>query len=166
MAPPEMQFGQVCFIVDDLERAVEEYGARFGLEEWISWTYDGEFLGWREYMGGPGEWSMRVAIAGQRPQIELIEPLAGPSVWVDADGALPTGVHHVGYWVDSLDEVRAQFEAEGIAMAQAGGGHGVDGDGAFGYFDTSPQIGIYTEVIQAAGSRPDPHQTFNPRKVD
>jgi len=158
-----MRFAQVCFVVDDLERAVAEYGARFGLGEWISWTYDGSFLGWREYDGGPGEWAMRVAIAGQDPQIELIEPLRGPSVWVDEDGTAPAGVHHVGYWVDSFDEVRGQFEAEGIPLVQSGGGHGVDGDGAFGYFDTRPKIGVWTEVIQAAGARPDPHQTFNPK---
>lgn len=163
---PRMSIGQVCFVVDDLERAVAGYGERFGLEEWASWTYDGDFLGWREYAGEPGSWSMRVAIAGQGPQIELIESLEGPNVYVDAAGAPAPGVHHVGYWVDSLDEVRAEFELEGIPMAQAGGGHGLDGDGAFGYFDTRPQIGIWTEVIQAAGSRPDPHQIFNPRKVD
>jgi methylmalonyl-CoA/ethylmalonyl-CoA epimerase len=163
---PRMSFAQVCFVVDDLESAVDEFGARFGLDEWISWTYDGNLLGWQEYGGEPAPWSMRVALAGKDPQIELIEPLAGPSVYVDGAGAPTPGVHHVGYWVDSLASVRAQFEAEGIPMAQGGGGHGVDGDGAFGYFDTRPKIGIWTEVIEAAGRRPDPHQTFNPRKAD
>lgn len=166
MAPPDLRFGQVCFVVEDLERAVAEYGARFGLDEWISWNYDASFLGWRQYGGEPGEWAMRVAIAGECPQLELIEPLQGPSVWVGEDGKPASGVHHVGSWVDSLDGVRARFEAEGIPMAQAGGGHGVDGDGAFGYFDTRPKIGVWTEAIEAAGARPDPHRTFRLGKAN
>jgi methylmalonyl-CoA/ethylmalonyl-CoA epimerase len=163
---PRMSFSQVCFVVDDLESAVAEYGERFGLEDWVSWTYDSNFLGWQEYGGKPAGWAMRLAVAGQDPQIELIEPLVGPNVYVDGTGTLTPGVHHLGYRVDSLDDVRTRFEAEGIPMTQAGGGHGVDGDGAFGYFDTRPKIGIWTEAIEPAGRRPEPHQTFNPREGD
>jgi hypothetical protein len=48
------------------------------------------------------------------------------------------------------------MEAKGIEAIQDGAGFGVDGDGAFAYFDTSTTLGMLVEAIQRPTRRTDP----------
>ena len=46
-------------------------------------------------------------------------------------------MHHFGYYVDDIDGAITAMEAKGYPVVQSGAGFGVDGDGAFAYFDTT-----------------------------
>lgn len=46
--------------------------------------------------------------------------------------------------------------AAGYEVVQAGSGFGVDGDGAYAYFDTWRDIGLSIEAVEPPGRMPDP----------
>jgi len=153
---------QVGFVVADLDASLRAFARSFGLSSWLGWNYDGELLGWRSFEGEPAEFSMRLAIAGEGPQVELIEAVDGPDVysgWL-AEGE-PARLHHFGFVVDSFEATRERLQAEGAPLVMAAGGHGIDGDGAFGYFDTRGSgTGLWTEVIQPARERRVPGEVI------
>jgi methylmalonyl-CoA/ethylmalonyl-CoA epimerase len=96
---------------------------------------------------------MRLALSGASPQLELIQPLQGPSIyheWLEERGF---GVHHIGFHVPRLEPIAATLAADGFPSVQAGSGYGVDGDGAFAYFDLVEALGLYLEIIETPARR-------------
>jgi hypothetical protein len=74
------------------------------------------------------------------------------------------GVQHVAYFVDSFDDAREELDRNGCPMVQGGGGHGLDGDGAFGYFDTTSMLGVWLEIIEPPARRAAAHFTVVARE--
>ena len=70
------------------------------------------------------------------------------------------GLHHVGYFVDDVQAAIADMAGRGYALLQSGRGFGVDGDGAYAYFDTEADLGCVLEAIQAPRQLPPPHRWF------
>jgi hypothetical protein len=70
--------------------------------------------------------------------------------------------HHLGYYVDDIDEAIAAMAQRGFEPIQTGSGFGVDGDGAFAYFDTLDVFGCYFEAILGPRALPDPKDRFPP----
>jgi hypothetical protein len=100
---------------------------------------------------------MRVALCSIGPlTYELIESLDGPSIYEDWLGGRTSRQHHLGYYVDDIDGAIGAMAVKGYAVAQAGWGFGVDGDGAFAYFDTVDDFGFYYEAILGPRALRDP----------
>jgi hypothetical protein len=51
------------------------------------------------------------------------------------------GVHHLGHYVPDLDAEIARMAALDYPLLQSGRGFGVDGDGAYAYFDSESGFG-------------------------
>jgi catechol 2,3-dioxygenase-like lactoylglutathione lyase family enzyme len=154
--PPTWRLDQVGIVVPDLESALQRYSETFAVQSWSCWTFGPELMTEARYRGEPGRFRWRVALGGEAPQIELIEPLAGPSVyydWLDAHGA---GIHHLGMRVPSLDDAVRSMSAAGYEVVQSGRGYGVGGDGGFAYFDTAADYGAMLEVIEVPQRRHPP----------
>lgn len=147
---------QVGILVDGLEAALERYDSLWGGGPWRCYRYDGGTIPWVTYQGTPGEYSIWIAINATTPQIELIHPVAGPSIydeWIERRGL---GLHHLGFWVDSLDEAIASMGAAGYTVTQSGGGYGLDGDGGYAYFDTERDFDVVLEAIEVPKRRREP----------
>jgi catechol 2,3-dioxygenase-like lactoylglutathione lyase family enzyme len=147
---------QIGIVVSDLDAALERYGTTFAIESWHCWTFGPELMTEARYRGEPGHFRWRVALGGDAPQVELIEPLAGPSVydeWLESHGA---GIHHLGMLVPSLGDAVASMTAAGYEVVQSGRGYGLDGDGGFAYFDTVADFGAMLEVIEVPQRRHAP----------
>jgi len=147
---------QVGILVDDLEAALERYDSLWGGGPWQCYRYAADTVPSLTYRGRPGAYSVRIAFNTTMPQIELVHPLAGPSIydeWIERDGP---GLHHLGFWVDSLAEAVASMEAVGYTVTQSGGGYGLDGDGGYAYFDTERDLGIVVEAIELPKRRREP----------
>ncbi len=56
------------------------------------------------------------------------------------------GLHHLAYDVASIDDGIAEMRDLGYALIQYGAGYGLDGDGAFAYFDTEADLGTIIEL--------------------
>jgi methylmalonyl-CoA/ethylmalonyl-CoA epimerase len=147
---------QVGILVDDLESALSRYDSLWGGGPWRCFRYGADTIPVVTYRGEPGRYSIWLAINQTTPQIELIHPVAGPSIydeWIDRRGL---GLHHLGFWVDSLDEAVSAMEAAGYPLLQSGSGYGLDGDGGYAYFDTEHDFDAVLEAIEVPARRREP----------
>jgi hypothetical protein len=151
--PPD----QVAYVVRDLESAVHEFGAALGISRWFGYIYDLDYLPRRTYRGDDASWISRVAVPAYGPSLEIIASEGGPSVFSEFLEARGPGLHHLGYFVPSLDEAVAIFANAGLPVVQSGGGHGVDGDGQFAFVDMTGTFGSYVELIEPPARRHAPH---------
>ena len=84
--PPVVALGdsrpyQVGIVVPELDAASGPPAPRCAGDVWQLWTYDENTLRERRYRGSSGTFSMRIALGGSDPQLELIQPLQGPSIY-------------------------------------------------------------------------------------
>jgi catechol 2,3-dioxygenase-like lactoylglutathione lyase family enzyme len=139
---------QIGILVADLDEALPRYRALFGRDDWLLVENGPHNMHGLHVRGVPARFSMRLALCGSDPQLELLQPLEGPSIlggWLERNGE---GLHHIGVLVDSVDETIASMEAAGYACTQHGYGFGSDGSGAFAYFDTEAELGYLLEAIE------------------
>jgi catechol 2,3-dioxygenase-like lactoylglutathione lyase family enzyme len=154
--PPD----QIGILVPDLEEALERYERIWGGGPWRIFTYAPGRIPWLTYRGRPGTYSLRLAISSAKPQIELVEPLEGPSIYEEFLERGGQGLHHLGFWVTSLEQAVASFEAAGYEQIQAGGGYGLDGDGGYAYFETERDFGVILEAIELPKRRREPDSVW------
>lgn len=145
---------QVAFIVEDLAESIEVWTKAYGLSDWRIFTYSPENVPVLEYFDKPGTLSMKLALSGTSPQIELIQPLTGPSIYHDFADARGYGQHHLGYFVPSIADVKRDFAEAGLIPVQAGAGYGLDGDGGFAYYDLlDTPLNLVLELIEVPARR-------------
>lgn len=148
--------GQIGILVADIVAASDHYQRIFGVTEWRRYTYGPGFVPDLWYRGRPTGFSMHIALGGTGPQLELIEPLAAPSIYHEHIRAHGYGIHHLGVFVASLDEAITTMTAHGYELIQYGRGYGLDGDGGFAYFDTSHDHHTTIEAIEVPRRRRAP----------
>ena len=153
-------FDQVGIVVSGLNQALEAYTDGLGIAPWVGWMYDQHLLARRSFRGEEGRYTMRLAVHGANPQVELLEPIDGPSIFHEFLEARGPGLHHIAYFVPSFRAAEAHLSGLGFPLVQTGGGHGLAGDGAFGYFDASAALGIYIECIEPPKARRPPHFVY------
>jgi len=155
-----LSVGQVGIVVHDLESACRRYSALWQCGPWRVFTYSPAILSYQTYRGEPSRYSMRIALNPTTPQLELLQPLEGPSVYDDWLERRGEGLHHVAAYVGDADAAIASMAAVGYGVAQEGRGFGVDGDGAFVYFDTEHDLGYLLEVVQPPKTRREPERVI------
>jgi methylmalonyl-CoA/ethylmalonyl-CoA epimerase len=144
-APPWTRAYQVCIVVADLDRAVEFY----------------EALGIGPFREGPSAHTTRRLIRGAEStdtklagriaplgalELELIQPVAGPSIqqeYLDSHGE---GAIHVCAHTDDLQRdiawMRDERQVDVISYGELSDG------GSFAYFDTQSVGGLVLELYQ------------------
>lgn len=158
---PLGKVGQVGIVVNDIVASADRYAELFGVDEWLRYTYGPALVPDLGYRGEPAAFSMHIALGGTDPQIELIEPVTGPSVYHEHLRDHGPGIHHLGVHVASFDAAVRAMTGRGYRVLQYGRGYGLDGDGGFAYFDTIADFGITIEAIEVPRRRPAPLDTWN-----
>lgn len=154
---------QVGIIVEDLDKAVENYGNLFGIGPWHFYTYGKPLVRKMTYHGEPAEYKMRIALSYLGPlRIELIEMVEGDTVYADFVAEHGYGMHHFGVLVEDMEAALAEAEAAGLKMTMDGAGFGRDGDGHYAYLDTEDSIGVTIELIERPKGRVTPEKIFPP----
>jgi methylmalonyl-CoA/ethylmalonyl-CoA epimerase len=148
--------GQIGIVVRDLESACRRYSALWRCGPWRIYTYGPAILSSQSYRGAPAGFVVRIALNATTPQLELLQPLVGPSVYDDWLARRGEGVHHLAAYVEDADVAIASFAAAGYAVVQEGRGFGLEGDGVFAYFDTEHDLGYLLEVVQIPKVRREP----------
>lgn len=147
---------QIGVLVSDLEEALAHYESLWGGGPWRCYHFGPATIPNLTYRGEPGRYSVTIALNQTTPQVELLQPTAGPSVYDDWLERRGEGLHHLGFWVDSIDEAIASMAAAGYELLQAGSGYGLDGDGGFAYFDTERDFSVILEAIEVPARRREP----------
>jgi 4-hydroxyphenylpyruvate dioxygenase-like putative hemolysin len=79
-------------------------------------------------------------------QLELIQPVSGPTIHAEFLEAHGPGLHHVCFDVDDLDEACARAEAAGLPVLMRGSM--MDGEIEFAYLDGSAGGAPYVELAR------------------
>lgn len=144
-------FEQVAWVCRDLDVAMARFGALWGVPRWYE-ARDAYFEE-LEYRGVASRSRQHVALAyAGDTQLELIQPLDGspPGIWGEALERTEAEivVHHVGVIVDDLAAATAPFADRGCAVVERGRLGGL----RFAYVDTTPELGLITELIQPSAA--------------
>jgi hypothetical protein len=127
-----------------------------GPRSWRCYIFGADWHSSCEYRGGPTSFSVRLALSDGSPQLELIQPIEGPSIHEDWLRERGEGVHHLGVIVDSVPRTVERMATAGYEVVQTGSGFGAEGDGVYAYFDTSRDIGVSIEAVEPPSRMPDP----------
>ena len=158
--PPSFLTGlaivQVAIVTADLEACAARQTALFGNGPWRVYELGAHNI--RDYTlhGEPATGSTLVALNDARPQVEILQPLAGTSThreWLEEHGQ---SVHHVAVVVPSVDEAVGLAAAEGMEVVSSGWGLGLDGSGSFAYLDATAVLGCLFEVVEPPTSLGEP----------
>ncbi len=147
---------QVGVVVRDLDAKVEYLQRVFGIGPFrvIDWPPPERGRLYKEYHGQPGQYTARIASADLGTlQLELVEPLQGPSIWQDFLDQHGEGIHHIKFSMP--DEVPVlDFLAQNDVHVEMGG-DGTQAGNAFYYLDTADKIGFCIELMRAVQQPPD-----------
>jgi methylmalonyl-CoA/ethylmalonyl-CoA epimerase len=158
--PEASTVGQVALVVRDLDRAMATW-TELGIGPWRVYTFDPDRLSSMTFRGRGQPQVIRIALCSLGPlTYELIEPRQGPTIYEEHLSRCGEGLHYLGYYVDDIESAVAAMAERGYAVLQAGHGFGVDGDGAYAYFDTERDLGCILEAIVGPRRMPEPERTF------
>jgi hypothetical protein len=147
---PKVKIGEICqigIVVRNLQNAVDNYGSKIGIGPWTTVRIEPPLLRDMTLRGKPVDTSILAAIAQSGSiQLELIEPLEGPSIWKEFLEDRGEGLHHVQSLVKDPDAVMAAFREIGVNVLMSGR----IGDSVFYYMDTEPFLGVIYEFVARA----------------
>lgn len=151
---------QIGIVVKDLDAAVERYWKDFGIGPWAIITL-GPGVKDLTYYGEPCSYALKIALAQAGPlQIELVQPLYGPTPHQDFLDQKGEGIQHVGIYVPDIEQVVNAMHHMGYKEISTAYGFGPDGDGAGAYFDTQNALGIVVEYIQSPKNPGNPERFY------
>lgn len=143
---------QIGILVEDLDRAIDAHAAVAVRDRWHIVEPSGPRGGDHRYRGEPAEFRARLAFSPSSPEIELIEPISGPSIYAEWIAAHGHGIHHLAVIVDSVREAMQSMTRAGFATLQSAVGYGPAGDGGHAYFGTEHALGYILEAIEHPSS--------------
>jgi hypothetical protein len=152
-------FHQVAFVVEDVDAAVRHWADVLQVGPFSVWTLDATVLHDAVYDGEPATFSFRHALGWSGPvQIELVQPLSGPSIFADQLHRSGPGLNHVGRLVEDHPAASAELVAEGYIPLQSAR-FGQSEDGRFAYFG-SPEGDAIVELILPPTTRFAPDYVY------
>ena len=125
---------QVAYVVEDMEKALERYGAMFGPFEVSDTVMES-----CSYRGQKADISLKMAVNNSSPvEIELLQPIAGESPLTEHLKQHGEGLHHVRFRTQEIDVKLAELNERGFeTLLYKRFGPGV----AFAYLETPKEFG-------------------------
>ena len=138
------EMNQVCWVVPDIDAAIEYWGHTLGIGPW-SLTRNVDVRGF-ECDGEPSDLDMSLAVAySGEMQLELIEQHNdAPSLYHDVAPGPRGTQHHIGYFARDYEARRQRVIDAGYEIGQQGS----IGSVHFTYFRTPGHLGTYSELIR------------------
>lgn len=136
---------QIAIVVKDVRKTMELYYKNLGWGPWNVYEYGPPLLHDTVLRGSPTYYTMIGAEAHVEPvDVELIQPIDGPSIyqeWLDKHGE---GVHHIACMKVGSDatELRKQFDALGMKELMSGS---IGETIRYFYLDTEPTLKFILE---------------------
>ena len=138
---------QIAIVVEDLELVAKNYWEIMGIGPWAIFDWEAPLVYDRKYQGKAAWARERIALVQVGGvQLELVQPVDGPSLyrdWLDEHGE---GIHHMNFLVDDVDEATEILVKEGFPSLQSGKFGPKDQRGAYNYLDIKPLRAIWEPV--------------------
>jgi len=139
---------QVGVVVRDVERKIEALSRIFGMGPFTLIDYppaSAEGLP-KVYHDQPGQYTARIAFASLGTlDLELIEPVQGPSIWQDFLDTHGEGIHHIKFCVSDEKPVLDHLAAHGVDVEMWGSSRAGT---AYYYLDSQAQAGFTIELMR------------------
>lgn len=142
--PPMSQIG---IVVKDMDKTIEFYEKVLGLGPFVRPDI---IYKEKHYHGKQvhSEWIMGFCSLGS-VEMELIQPITGPTIYHDFLKEKGEGLHHLGFDVQDIEKKLALCKEIGIKIIQGGQGE----TSRFEYLDTEAIGGVIFELIQRGKRR-------------
>lgn len=138
---------QICWVTDDLEATERLLSEQFGVGAWtripdVEFGPDATTL-----RGQPVRFVAHISLgyAGDL-QLEVIQPVEGPTIHAEFLAERGAGLHHVCFEVEDLEVACAAAEAAGVPVLMRGSM--MDGEIEFAYVDGSAGGAPYVELAR------------------
>ncbi|HYH11157.1 MAG TPA: VOC family protein [Thermomicrobiales bacterium] len=143
-----MTISQIGIVVGDIESRAQAWAKLLGVPVPQIRTTDPVETARTEYEGEPTPARAKLAFfdAGQ-VQIELIEPVDGPSTWRDQLDRHGDSLHHIAFRIQGMSEKITLLGEHGLGLVQRGEYTG----GRYAYLDGTDQIGTILELLENDG---------------
>jgi len=152
---------QVALVVPDAAAQAQAWWDHLGIGPWSLFTLDAAALSTATYRGQPAGFRIRHALAfSGEVMLELVEPIAGPSIWHEHLERKGAGLQHIAFYPDAFGAASAALAAEGWVQVASGDGFGRSRDGRFAYHEHPDVLGIIVEIVQAPTDRFPPELTI------
>jgi methylmalonyl-CoA/ethylmalonyl-CoA epimerase len=136
---------QVGLIVRNVEQTAKAYADVFGLDVPQWFLTDPEEVAHTRYRGESTLARAKLAFFDMGSiQLELIEPVGGPSTWQEFLDTRGEGVHHVAFRITGMAEQVAYLEDKGMPLVQRGDYMG----GRYAYIDSTSQLKTILELLE------------------
>lgn len=149
---PQRQPDQIALVVDDLDASMRTWSLLLGTGTWRVYSYGPGLMEYHTVRGEVTNYGMRLGLFGANPQLELIESTLEPNIYAEQRQVQGPGLHHVGYFIESIADLEDAFREYGISPIQTGRGYGLDGDGGFAYYEL-PGFECLVEFIEVPKRR-------------
>lgn len=136
---------QVGIIVRDIETKARAWSEILGLPMPNIIITDTVDKTQAEYNGKPTSARAKLAFfhMGQL-DVELIEPIDGPSTWKDQLDQHGDSLHHIAFNIKGMQEKVAYLDSKGVPLIQRGEYTG----GRYAYLDGIAQLGTVLELLE------------------
>ncbi|HEY3284796.1 MAG TPA: VOC family protein [Armatimonadota bacterium] len=139
------QVAQIALVVHDIEEAARRWAAVLGVPVPGVIVTDPGLKVNQTYQGQPSDAQAKLAFINLgQVQLELIEPIGGPSTWQEVLDRQGEGVHHIAFWVEGMQKSVDFLRGQGIPMVQRGD----MGEGQYAYFDAEEKLGTTLELLE------------------
>ena len=141
------KINQIAIAVYDLELVAQNFWDILGIGPWKVYKWEAPHVYNRTYGGEPAWSREKIALTQVGDlQLELVQPVDGPSIyrdWLEEHGE---GIHHFNFFVDDWEGTVENLTKEGFKSIQSGmfGPHGLKY--AYNYFDIPPLRTIWEPV--------------------
>lgn len=142
-------FVQIGVVVADLEKSIQALETIFGIGPFrvIDWPPADRTDIQRWYYGEPTDFTARMAFTELGTvELELIQPVAGRSIWADFLAEHGPGIHHIRFNVSEMDPVLSYLAEHGVGVAQMGSG--IRPGTVWANLDTERLVGFTIEVMR------------------
>ena len=136
---------QIGVIVADIETKAKAWADLLGLPVPEIIISDGYDAAQTEYKGAATQARAKLAFfnLGQ-VDLELIEPIDGPSTWKDQLDQHGDSLHHIAFVIDGMQEKIAYLNTKDVPLIQRGEYTG----GRYAYLDGTGRLGAVLELLE------------------
>lgn len=136
---------QVGIIVRDIETRARAWAEILGLPMPKITITDTVDIAQTAYQGErtPARAKLAFFHMGQ-VDVELIEPIDGPSTWKDQLDQHGESLHHIAFQIKGMKEKIAYLDSKGVPLVQRGEYTG----GRYAYMDGTAQLGTILELLE------------------